>query len=310
MAGKTSKRIFFTGGTGKAGRHVIRYLLEQGHRVLNADKTPLMLGDEKGQVLAGLDNILLDVTDSGQVFNALAGHASIAELRENARPLGFDAVVHFAAVPRVQITPDNELFRVNTLGTYHVIEAALALGINKIVIASSETVYGLCFSHGQPDPVSLPVEETDPPRPMDSYALSKVVNEQTARAFHRRSGADIYALRLGNVIEPDEYHRFGDFCRDPAQRLVNAFNYIDARDLGQAVDLCLARDGLGFEIFNVSNDQNSVDMDNPAILEKFYPDVPLKRPLAAGECLYSNRKIRDMLGFAPVHDWHRYYNKG
>ena len=36
----------------------------------------------------------------------------------------------------------------------------------------------------------------------DSYGLSKVVNEKTARAFAERSGADIYALRIGNVIEP------------------------------------------------------------------------------------------------------------
>ena len=37
---------------------------------------------------------------------------------------------------------------------------------------------------------------------MDSYGLSKVVNEKTARAFAMRFGADIYALRIGNVIEP------------------------------------------------------------------------------------------------------------
>ena len=34
-------RIVFTGGSGKAGRHVIPYLLERGHRVLNLDLQPL-----------------------------------------------------------------------------------------------------------------------------------------------------------------------------------------------------------------------------------------------------------------------------
>jgi UDP-glucose 4-epimerase len=68
---------------------------------------------------------------------------------------------------------------------------------------------------------------------MDSYGLSKVVNERTARAFAERTGADIYALRIGNVIEPHEYDRFPAFIADPPSRKRNAWSYIDARDLGQ-----------------------------------------------------------------------------
>ena len=89
---------------------------------------------------------------------------------------------------------------------------------------------------------------------MDSYGLSKVLNEVTARSFQRRSGFDIYALRIGNVIEPHEYARFPGFFANPATRRRNAFCYIDARDLGQIVDLCLQTDGLGFQVFNAGND--------------------------------------------------------
>ena len=78
-------------------------------------------------------------------------------------------------------------------------------------------------------------------------------------------------------MEPDEYHLFEGFCKNPEVRLPNAFNYIDARDLGQAVDLCLFKDGLGYEVFNVSNDQNSVNLTTENILKRFYPKVPLKR---------------------------------
>ena len=84
----------------------------------------------------------------------------------------------------------------------------MKLGIRKIIIASSETTYGVCFAEGDKDSTFFPLEEDYDIDPMDSYGLSKLVNEKTARAFAMRSGADIYALRIGNVIEPHEYGRF------------------------------------------------------------------------------------------------------
>ena len=68
----------------------------------------------------------------------------------------FDAVVHFAAVPRYGMVPDTETYRVNTVGTYNVLEAALKMGIRKVIIASSETTYGVCFSDGVVEHVVLP----------------------------------------------------------------------------------------------------------------------------------------------------------
>ena len=113
------------------------------------------------------------------------------------------------------IVPDNEVFRINTMGTYNVIEAAAKLGIRKIIIASSETTYGLVFANEPRDPKYLPLDEEYPVDPMDSYALSKICNERTAQAFAQRSGIDIYALRIGNVIEPHEYANFPGFFADP-----------------------------------------------------------------------------------------------
>ncbi|MEP3279412.1 MAG: NAD(P)-dependent oxidoreductase [Stappiaceae bacterium] len=293
-----TKRILFTGGSGKAGRHVIPYLLDAGHRVLNVDLTPL---DHPG-----VDNLTADITDSGQMFNALTSYAGFDELEPGTGVPSFDAVVHFAAVPRILLQPDNETFSVNTVGTYNVIEAAVKLGIKKIVIASSETTYGVCFADGRVNPKSLPLEEDYDVDPMDSYGLSKVVNEETARSFQRRSGYDIYALRIGNVVEPHEYDRFPDFFARPEQRRRNVFCYIDARDLGQIVDLCLDKDGLGFQVFNAGNDTNSANIPSKQLAEQFFPGVPITRDLEEHEALFSNKKIRDVLGFNENHNWRRY----
>lgn len=297
----TSKRIFFTGGSGKAGKHVINYLLNKGHRVLNVDLKSL---DHPG-----VDNLTADITDSGQMFNAMRSYAGFDELEPGNGVPEFDAVVHFAAVPRILLKPDNETFRVNTIGTYNVIEAAVKLGIKKIIIASSETTYGICFSDGQTKPKVLPLEEDYDVDPMDSYGLSKVCNEQTARSFQRRSSFDIYALRIGNVIEPHEYKElFPEYLKHPERRRRNAFCYIDARDLGQIVNLCLEKDGLGYQVFNAGNDQNGALLSNEELIEKFFPGVPLSRELDKYEALFSNQKIREVLGFKENHNWQKYVN--
>lgn len=297
----TKKRILFTGGSGKAGKHVVPYLLEQGHRVMNVDLMPLDY--------PGVDNLQADITDSGQMFNVMGSYAGLDELESGNGVPKFDAVVHFAAVPRILIKPDNETFRVNTMGTYNVIEAAVKLGIKKIIIASSETTYGICFSDGQTDPNVLPLEEDYDVDPMDSYGLSKVVNEKTARSFQRRSGFDIYALRIGNVIEPHEYAElFPHYFKNPEVRRRNAFCYIDARDLGQIVDLCLKKDNLGYQVFNAGNDHNGAIIPSNQLAEQFFPGVPIIRELGEHEALFSNRKIREVLGFKEKHNWRKYVN--
>src|SRR6202042_2616815 len=242
----TGKRVVFTGGTGKAGRHALPHLKSKGYDLLNVDLTPSEHSDIK--------TLIADLTDSGQAFNALTTHFGFDGFEGGKPPSPPDAVVHFAAIPRVLIEPDNETFRVNAISTYNVIEAAAKLGVRKIIIASSETTYGVCFAEGAKDFHSFPLEEDYDVDPMDSYGLSKVCNEKTARAFAMRYKADIYALRIGNVIEPHEYGPFKGYVANPPVRKRNAWSYIDARDLGEIVRLCLEKDGLGFQVFNATND--------------------------------------------------------
>jgi nucleoside-diphosphate-sugar epimerase len=290
-----SSRILFTGGSGKAGRHVLPWLARRNYEVLNFDLKP----SEHPHI----PTLLGDITDAGQVFNAMTSHFGSSGYARGQPPAPVDAVVHFAAIPRVMLWPDNETFRVNVMGTYHVIEAAMKLGIRKVVIASSETTYGVCFAEGDKDYHHFPLEEDYDSDPMDSYGLSKVINEKTARAFAARFKTDIYALRIGNVIEPHEYHRFPDFVANPPMRKRNAWSYIDARDLGQIVHLCLQKNGLGFQVFNAVN--NSITADGPTaeFLKKWCPHTPHRRPLVGHEAPISNRKIREVLGFKEEHPW-------
>lgn len=292
-------RILFTGGSGKAGRHAIAYLLDQGHRVLNVDRVPLNL--------EGVYNRIADITDAGHMYDVMNSYADFDELEPGTGVPRFDAVVHFAAVPRILMTTDNECFRVNTMGTYNVIDAAIKAGVRKIIFASSETTYGVCFADGERKPDYLPIDEDHPTIPEDSYAMSKVANEVTARSFQRRTGFDIYGLRINNVVEPHEYEQnFPAYLDNPGLRQRNIFAYIDARDLGHMVDRCLAVDGLGYQIFNVSNDNHSVATPTSDLVKRFYSGVTLTRDLGQDETFYANTKAKKLLGFQPQHDWRKH----
>lgn len=97
-----------------------------------------------------------------------------------------DVVIHFAgkshcvgilntywlvlvAYARNMLVPDSELFQANVRSTYNVVEAACKLGVKKIIIASSETTYGVCFAQGDADYHSFPLEEDYDVDPEDSY---------------------------------------------------------------------------------------------------------------------------------------------
>jgi len=257
---------------------------------------------------AGVYTLKTDLTDSGQVFNALTTHYTMAGYEQGYPEPPPDAVIHFGAYARNMLVPDSECFRTNVVSTYNVIEAACKLGVKKIIIASSETTYGVCFTEGDSDFHSFPLEEDYDVDPMDSYALSKICGEKTARTFARRFGADIYALRIGNVIEPHEYARdFPKHVNEPTTRKRNAWSYIDARDLGQICDLCIQKSGLGFQVFNATNTTITTKIPTEEFLKQVAPNTPITRKMGEWEAPLSNRKIREVLGFVEEHDWRKYY---
>jgi nucleoside-diphosphate-sugar epimerase len=293
-----TKRIVFTGGSGKAGKHAVPHLLAKGYQVLNIDLKPLDC--------PGVHTLITDLTESGQAYNALTTHFGYGGYDHGKPPAAPDAVVHFAAIPAILREPDNVTYRANVMSTYNVLEAAMKLGVRKVIVASSETTYGVCFAEGDKDYHSFPLEEDYDIDPMDSYGLSKLVNEKTARAFAMRYGADIYALRIGNVIEPHEYDRFPGFIADPMSRKRNAWSYIDARDLGEIVHCCIQKDGLGFQVFNAVNDTITMNMPTKQFLAKYCPTTKVTREMGEWEGPLSNRKAREVLGFKEAHNWRRY----
>ena len=81
----------------------------------------------------------------------------------------------------------------------------------------------------------------------------------------------------------------------------------NARDLAQAIELCIKKDGLGYEVFNVTHDNNSVNLTAKEIINQFFPNVKMKREMGKYESILSSKKIKESLGFKPIHDWKNYF---
>jgi nucleoside-diphosphate-sugar epimerase len=270
-------RIVVTGGSGKAGRWVVRDLRDHGHDVLNVDV--VHDGSDHGQC------VVTDLTDLGQVHDVLRGA---------------DAVVHLAAIPAPEIRPEGETFRINTLSTWNVFHAASAAGVGRVAWASSETVLGLPFDR---PPDFAPIDETITPRPESSYALSKLVGETLAVQVNRRTGIPFVGLRISNIMEPADYARFPGWQDDARIRMWNLWGYVDARDVATACRLAVEGQTTGAEIAIVAAADTVMVRESGDLLAEVFPDVPLQRPIVGRETLLAIGRARELLGYAPAHSW-------
>lgn len=180
-------RVLVTGGAGFIGSTLVRTLLAAGHDVVVLDD--LSTGYRKN--IKGLPITFL--------------HGSILDddLLENAAE-GADSIVHLAAMGSVPLSIDDPVacHAINATGTFKVLEAARALGVKQVIMASSSAVYG-----SNP---SLPKSERDWVRPMTPYAVTKLAGEQYALAYQDSYGLETLAFRFFNVYGPrqDQNHPY------------------------------------------------------------------------------------------------------
>jgi nucleoside-diphosphate-sugar epimerase len=283
VSAMASKRMIVTGGSGKVGLWVVKHLVEEGYDVVNVDTLPP--AEPLGR------HINADLTDLGQVIDAFSPHAT-------GKRGPYAGVIHMAAIPRPHMHPNSEVWRVNTMSTYNVLEACGLLGIRKVVLGSSESSYGICFANEFFEPKYLPVDEAHPQLPEDTYGLTKVVNEATAAMFHRRDGTQILSYRIGNVLCPEDYERVKARFEHPEDRLRILWSYIDSRDLAVACRLGIERDGLGCEPVIIAANDTSSNLPSRELVRRFLPGVrEFKSELPERTALISNRRAQQLLGW-------------
>lgn len=108
---------------------------------------------------------------------------------------GIDEVYHFAAFPDVKLSAEmtKDVFRDNVTATFNVLESCRKSDVEKVVFASTSTVYGIA---------PTPTPEKYPCNPISNYAATKVAGEALVRAYSETYGIKSVILRMANIFGP------------------------------------------------------------------------------------------------------------
>ena len=164
-------------------------------------------------------------------FDLTDGH----DLRDEAAVLGAmhgcEAVVHAGAIAHDSGGTSAEIVATNLLGTWHVLQAAEAHSVSRVVYFSSAQVFG--FAEGEGTPAYLPVDDAHPVRAARPYGMSKRLAEEMCAAWTSRTGIPTTVLRPVMILDDSALRHLTE---DEAE--LGAFVHVD--DVAAAVLLALS----------------------------------------------------------------------
>lgn len=291
------KTVFFTGGAGFIGMHVIPILLDRGYQVrvfdnmFRGDRDAMAALTETGRV----ELIDQDVRYGGAVHAAMRG---------------CESVIHFAAVSINKSQADPyESIDINMVGNHNVFAAAADHGVRRVVFASSASVYG--------DPDRIPMHEDDALRPLTPYCISKRAGEDLLGYYQRRSGLSWLALRFFNVY--GEGQKTTAYYTSVINHFVNrlqrgeppiidgrgeqSMDFIHVHDIARATVMALEAEqdnlpvnvGTGVDTSIATLARILIDAVGADVEPQFNPrDVLVSRRAA------DTRRAREVLGFEPT----------
>lgn len=271
------KRVTVTGASGKAGFAITNYLVDAGYEVLATDVAPPREGLNTRFIRA-------DLTQYGEAVEVLNRQ---------------DAVVHMANIPANNIYTESHTFNQNILMNANVFQAAGAVGLNKVVWASSETTLGLPFD----PPLYAPVDEDHYPHPTSTYALSKVLTEEMARHHSTWWNIPFIGFRFTNIFALEDYVRVPGFQDDPAGRSWNLFGYVDVRDCALACELALTADVTGADTMIIAAADTIIDRPSRELTEEIFPGLEFRSDVEGTNTLLSIERARRVLNYQPKYSW-------
>ena len=244
--------VLVTGGSGMVGRAVAADLQKHGYRVKNVDLQP---------AASQIHTVRADLTDLGQVYGVLAG---------------VDAIVHLAAIPAPGSHPPDVVFETNVLSTFNVLQAGAALGVKRIVIASSLSALGLAYKTLPVELFYFPIDEAHPLLAQDVYGISKEIGETLADGIVRRvPDLSVTSFRFPFLTGPaTASNALRHWRGSPEAGASILWSYLDVTDAALVIRQALEAALPGHEPFYVAAPDTFMDEETFTLLAKHFPGVP------------------------------------
>ena len=269
--------VFVTGNQGRIGLEISQQLLAQGHTIVGYDRA-------NGQ----------DLLDGAAV---------------RAAAKGCDAVIHLASLLGGPNDDPDETMRVSLMGSWHVLQAAEAEKMQRVVYFSSVNALGIFMGLKKPD--YLPIDDDYPPQPMSAYGLSKRLVEDMCRYFTERTGIATICIRPPWVSSPEGYERIAQWrAQHPTYDWKARWEYgafCDVRDVARAAVLGLTCPDPGHVTLLLCADEINADRPSRELAYEVHPDVPWRGgpeyERDPQRALVSNQRAKDLLGWQPHYGW-------
>jgi UDP-glucose 4-epimerase len=301
-------QILVTGGAGFIGGHLAERFVAEGHDVVVLDNLNDFYDTGlKDRNVAVARDVATDA-DSGTyefVDGDVRDAALVADLVADA-----DYVYHQAARAGVRSSVENPRLydAVNVDGTLNVLDAARETGIERVVVASSSSVYG--------KPRYLPYDEKHPTTPVSPYGASKLAGERYACAYAEVYDLPAVALRYFTVYGPRmrpnmAISNFVSRCTNGKPPVVYGdgtqtrdFTYID--DVVGANLALLETDAADGEAVNIgSTDNIEIRTLASTVRDQLAPDLDLefteRHDADADHTHADTSKARELLGYDPTY---------
>jgi nucleoside-diphosphate-sugar epimerase len=276
-------KIVIMGGSGRLGKYIVDEI-KKDHEVIVFD-----LKESSHKDVQFIEGNILSMNDCRIAVK------------------GAEAIIHLAAIPNPLKDPPEEVFKINVVGTYNIHQAACDLGIDKVIHASSNSVYGFTFRREKDVlfPEYLPIDLDHPLKPTDPYGLSKKTGEEIAASFTERYGMRTIVMRLCFVWFPASFKRYVPLINDPGQWKPHFWAYEHARDAALVFRLALEAQGLQkHEVFLIAAEDNGTNVDSIELINKYYSNnIPFKQRVRGRQSLVDWTKAKTLLGYQPQYTW-------
>ena len=224
--------ILVTGAGGFIGGHLVKSMLEQGHKVRAVDKKPQW---QWYQRFPAAENLTLNLEDKEACVQAVNGTDWIYNLAADMGGMGF-------------IELNKGLCMLSVLINTHMLMAARHCGATRLFYSSSACVYA-GYKQKETDNPGLKEEDAYPADPEDGYGWEKLFSERMCRHFMEDFGLQTRVARYHNVYGP---HGTFDGGREKAPAAI--CRKVIAAKLGGAKEIEIWGDGLQTRSFQYIDD--------------------------------------------------------